>query len=336
MTEVKKRSKKDNFYFTVFQKIKEGLNPAQISKALNISKQGLQYYISKLKRGGHIQRKGYGTWGVLKEVKDFSMGMGLTKPLTNLHALEIKFPIISGQIPDKDWIIKNQLKNWLPKYKGLANLGGLTLRNNNNKSLTVWAKSRNILDLNEVDNLAFKIKAFIHEYFKNKYDVVLDVFNCETKNLNLATEDKQSESMIREGEKFELNLNKKAEKIFPPDSIDAKAWIDGSPFDFSAETNDKEWKRAYLHMPFKIMGLAESMPVIQEYNKNIMLHMAVQEKQLENLELANHLNLENLKTQKRIQLMLGEEPLPGHSYRPAIRKINGKIKLKQKTLHDFF
>ncbi len=55
---------------------------------------------------------------------------------------------------------------------------------------------------------------------------------------------------------------KKAEKIFPKDNIDSKAWLDGSPFKFSAESNDKEWKRWYLGMPFMIRDmfiLQESM-----------------------------------------------------------------------------
>lgn len=182
--------------------------------------------------------------------------MRVEKPTTNLHALQIKIPIIIGKIKDSDWDIKNKLNNWIPKYKELNMLGGITIRNNNNKSITVFAKTRDLDKLGEVDNLAFKMKAFVHEYFK-KQGVTLDVFNAETKNLNLATEDKQAENMLKKGEKFELNLKKQAEKIFPKDSISAKAWLDGSPFKFSVETNDKEWKREYLSMPFRIKDLLE-------------------------------------------------------------------------------
>ncbi|GAH91452.1 unnamed protein product, partial [marine sediment metagenome] len=52
--------------------------------------------------------------------------------------------------------------------------------------------------------------------------------NCQTKNLNLATQDKEAEEMISKGERFELDLNKIAEKIFKKDRIKGKAWIDGS------------------------------------------------------------------------------------------------------------
>lgn len=292
--EVKKRSKNNDFYLIVFQRIKAGLNPAQLSKELNISKQKLKYYTDWLKREGYIRRKGYGSWEILKEVKTFSLGLRVDKPMPNLHALQINFPILEGKIDDKDWIVRNKLRNWLPKYKGMTNLGGLTLRNNNNKSLTIFAKSRDILDLAEVDNLAFKIRAFAHEYFKNKYGVILDVLNCKTTNLNLATEDKASESMIRKGEMFQLNLNKKAEKIFPKDNMDAWAKIDGSPFKFSAETDDKEWKREYLRMPFRIRNIDGSMFLLEKYNKNLELHIQVQREQL--------------RTQKAIQRSLGRLP----------------------------
>lgn len=249
--EVKKRSKKIDFYLTVFNLIKSGERLPGICKILNISKQNLKYYTDKLKAGGHIVRIGYGVWEVKKEVKTFSLGSRVDKPITNLHALQINIPILRGKIKDTDWQTKEKLNNWIPKYKGVDNLGGLTIKNNNNKSITIFAKSRNISNLNEVDNLAFKIKAYIVEYMRLR-GVALDVFNAQTKNLNLATEDKDSESMLRKGERFELDLNKTAENIFPKDNMEAKAWLDGSPFKFSVESNDKEWKRYYLGMPFSI------------------------------------------------------------------------------------
>ncbi len=262
MKQVKKQVKKENFYFTVYNLISKGINPKDICSNLNISKQKLQYYLNYLKEQGFIRKLGYGTW---KEVKTFSMGMKEDKPLTNLHALQIKIPILKGCIRDNDWQIKNKLNNWLPKYKNFNIMGGIGIRNNNNKSITIWPKTRNISDLDEVDNLAFKLRAFAYDYFK-KEDVILDIFNCETKNLNLATEDRDAKGLNRKGEKFELNLGKKAEKIFPKDNIDAKAWIDSSPKPFTAETNDKEWKRWYLSMPFMIR---DSMEVLNSMAHNL-------------------------------------------------------------------
>lgn len=258
--EVKKTSKKTDFYLTILTEITDLGRINHIPKKHSISKQNLNYYVSYLKNSGFIQKKGYGVWVITekgkKQVKDFSLGKKVEKPVTNLHALQINFPILQGKIYDKDWQIINKLKNWIPKYKKLDNLQGLTMRNNNNKSLTVMAKSRDISNLDEVDNLAFKIKAFVYEFFKNQ-GVILDVFNCKTKSMHLETEDKQAKGIIRKGEKFVLNLKKKSEKIFPKDDIDAKAWLDSSPYPFSAGTNDKEWKREYLGMPFRIKNMFE-------------------------------------------------------------------------------
>ncbi len=261
MAKSKKEVKSKNFYLTIFDLIKDGLNPAGIQRKLGISKQNIKYYTDYLKKEGYINNIGYGTWEVKKEVKTSSLGKKVEKPTTNLHALQITIPILKGKIKDSNWQLKNKLNNWIPKYKGLDILGGLTIRNNNNKSITIFAKTRDIKDLNEVDNLSFKIRAYMSQYMRLK-GVVLDVFNAKVTNLNLATEDKESESMIRKGEKFELDLKKKSEKIFQKDNIDGKAWIDGSPFKFSTETNDLEWKREYLSMPFRIRDMLRVFPKI--------------------------------------------------------------------------
>jgi len=50
--------------------IKSGLNPAKISEKHNISKTTLDYSISKLKKLGCIEKIGYGTWNVIRELKE--------------------------------------------------------------------------------------------------------------------------------------------------------------------------------------------------------------------------------------------------------------------------
>lgn len=271
--EVKKTSKNSDFYFTIINKMKEGNSPAKISQDLNISKQKLNYYIRNLKNEGVIEKKGYGTWEVKKEVKKRSLGSA--KPLTNLHALQIRFPILSGTIQDDDWEIKEKLKHWLPKYTSLKALGGLRIKNNNNKSITVWAEERNIENLEEIDKLSYQIRDYIYEYFRLKHNVELDKYDCEVKNLDIATEDKNAEGMRRKGEKFVINFDKQAEKVFKKDNMQSKAMIDGSPFNFSAETNDKEWKRAYLNMPFNMQKLMDATMYIAE---NYASHVGVVEK----------------------------------------------------------
>ncbi len=298
-----KEVKGKNFYLMVHDLISKGINPKDICFKLNISKQNLQYYLNYLKENGFIRKLGYGVWEV---VKTFSLGLK-DKPTTNLHALQIRIPILKGRIRDNDWQIKNKLNNWLPKYKNFNIMGGIGIRNNNNKSLTIWAKTRDIKDLNEVDNLAFKMRAFVYEYFK-KEDVILDIFNAETKNLNLATEDKDAKGLNRKGEKFELNLLKKAEKIFPKDNIDAKAWIDSSPKPFTAETNDKEWKRWYLSMPFMIR---DSMDVLNSMAHNLAYVAENYKSHVGMVKQGTEVNKESLKLFKKINRILSQKKLNG-------------------------
>jgi len=304
--EVQKTSRevqKKSLDFYVYEKIKNGYSPSQIVEKSNLSKQKVDYYISKLKRLDLIKKISYGVWEAKKELnqkqlkevqkikksKLFSIGATNTNE-THLHALQIKIPILKGTINDKNWEIKERLNNWIPKYTTLKELGGLEIKNNNNKSITVWAKPRFIKNVDDIHKLTHAILLYLGSYFKVKDNVDLDTINAEVKNLDTATEDKNAESMRGNGEKFKLNLNKKCEKILPKDNRDGKAWIDGSPFKFSAETNDTDWKREYLNMPFNIKHLLYSLPALDEYNKNLKLHIKVQEEQL--------------KTQKEIQQLL--------------------------------
>lgn len=61
-----KRSKNfRNFYFTVYDYIKQGFNPAQIAKKTGKSKQALNHYIRQLRACKAISKVGYGVWNAL-------------------------------------------------------------------------------------------------------------------------------------------------------------------------------------------------------------------------------------------------------------------------------
>jgi hypothetical protein len=265
-----KDSKNYGFYLAIFNFIKNGKSPALISKELGISKQKVYYYTNILKKQGFIGKHSKNNWFV--QVKTFSLG---TRPKSNLHAFQIKIPISTGNIGVKDWEIKEELKNWTPTYKTFNDLGGITIKNNNNKSITLFVHTREIKDLKEIDEIGKDVVLWAYNQFWRDFKVKLDMDRAETKMLHIATEDKQSEEMIKKGEKFELDLNKKAEKVFKNDKIDAKAWIDGSPFNFTAETNDKEWKRAYLNMPFTTQ---DSLLLLNYIAKNYASHVGIVEK----------------------------------------------------------
>lgn len=269
--------------------IRDGKTPSFISKSLKLPRQNIYYYTNNLKKWGLIKKVKKGHWRV--NVKTFSLGTSpptFTRPKTNLHALQIKIPIISGKIDDSDWKKGEQLRNWRPTYKRFKELGGITLKNNNNRSVTLFLKERDISQLKDVKELTINTISWANSYFREK-NVVLDLLNSEVKNLDIATEDKEAESKRGKGEKFELDLDKKSEKLLPKDNINAKAWIDGSPFDFSAETNDLEWKKAYLNMPFAMRNTLQAVHYIAQNYKS---HVGVVEK-LNNL-------LDNPKVKKEI------------------------------------
>lgn len=313
-TESSETSKsKINFYLIIYETLSNDGKLSDIVDKYGISKQNLNFYANKLKSLGIIERVNkknvYLGWKVLKtlnkeqlleEVKVKKVkGKSKTsigtreRPETNLHALQVKIPILSGKINDSEWEIKEKLTNWIPKYTKLKELGGLRIKNNNNKSITVWAEQKSIRNVDEVHKLTHAILLYLGSYFNVKYSVKLDTINAQVKNLDIATEDKEADHMRGKGEKFTLNLNKECEKILKNDrGRKAKAWIDGSPYKFSAETNDTEWKREYLNMPFSIKHLVYSLPALEEYNRNLKLHLKVQEEQL--------------RTQKELQKLLLE------------------------------
>lgn len=280
---VKKRSEKNlrevkklNFSLAIFNKIKEGKSPADMCREWKISKNKLKYYTDFLKKQNIIGKHKNGDWYV--KVKSFPLGTRddfFTKPKTNLHALQISMPIISGKIDDSKWEIKEKLKNWTPKYKQLDIFDGITIKNNNNKSLTIFPHSRNIESVEEIDKLAYEIRDSLYIYFKSK-GVILDVENTTIKNLDIGTEDLrgQESGMLKKGEKFTLDLDRYAEITFKKDKRNAKAWLDGTPFDFTAETNDKLWKRDYLAMP---TNTREIHGMLKFVAKNYASHVGIVE-----------------------------------------------------------
>jgi hypothetical protein len=56
-----------NFNLFIFEHIKRGLSPSQISKQFNLSLPRISYYLSSLIKQGFIKKVGYGTYNILKE-----------------------------------------------------------------------------------------------------------------------------------------------------------------------------------------------------------------------------------------------------------------------------
>jgi hypothetical protein len=87
LKQVKILTTKNNFNFTILSLLKQGKNPAKISKDLSISMPNLAYYLRRMKKDGLIVKRGYGVWEVLKEVKILTKyGSDLPKDYVRGHA----------------------------------------------------------------------------------------------------------------------------------------------------------------------------------------------------------------------------------------------------------
>jgi len=94
----------------IISEIKAGKNPSKISKEHKINKKTLQNHLGELKKMGCIEKVGYGTWKVLKEVLVSSKATSLKKQIRG-HAFnwKVKFK------KEIDW--KRRLKNNKIKYQ---------------------------------------------------------------------------------------------------------------------------------------------------------------------------------------------------------------------------
>lgn len=111
--------------------LEEEMNPSQVAKKLNISKQKLQYYLSMLKRDGFIQKIGYGVWKIIKpfDKKEVKKATHITS--TNVvvskskdvrghgFMFRLKLPVIGAWDKRREWLDHKKVD-----YKRLKNLGG--------------------------------------------------------------------------------------------------------------------------------------------------------------------------------------------------------------------
>ena len=97
----KNSTRNQMFYLPILNELKQSTNLSKIREKLNISKQQLNYYLRRFKKGGLITQKGRGWYEVVKQSKNSTKyGFLLKKDLIRGHAYiwEIKLP---GKI--KNW-----------------------------------------------------------------------------------------------------------------------------------------------------------------------------------------------------------------------------------------
>jgi len=151
-----KNNKSKSFYLTIYNQIKEGVRSSEICKRINISKQGLNYYLSSLKRSECIRKVGYGVWEICGEFDEKKVKE--TIRITKYHPVNIKRDSVRGhafqfklKIPKlRNWEKREEvLKKKGIEFKELDHLIGkdqeLTLKGRKiwltNKSVIIFEKS---------------------------------------------------------------------------------------------------------------------------------------------------------------------------------------------------
>ncbi len=267
---------KNNFYFTILLELK--LNYKQtlnnIAKKHNISKQKLNYYARQLKEESLIKKLGYGTWQITekgliklrsKKIDDRDVDnvdqderiFKLKRKQADLHKYNFYFPIIDGFIDFTElggYEPKKGLKGWKPQYLDKDKPFRIKFRNNNNKSITAFVKSRKITDAKKIKEIADLVIQYTYAFFK-RHGLTVDRENAYCEDIHIEVTDEVVEKKLQKGDQITVKLNKLREKITPKDpDKEAHAWADTSP-EPSLGTDDPEWWDAFLRQPLTIKDM---------------------------------------------------------------------------------
>ena len=80
----------------------------------------------------------------------------------DMHNIQLKIPILSGQIDLKKQggKITKGFRNWIPEYLEIYQPIKMTVRNNNNKSLSVFLASGKIKGLSDIETIINNSKKY--------------------------------------------------------------------------------------------------------------------------------------------------------------------------------
>lgn len=287
--------KEFDFYFTILNLINQNHNPTHISKTLNRSKQAVNHYIKVLKGWGIIEKRGYGVWEVKKDkytdfITQYGKNIRRSKSATsgslstftsfksNIHALEVLIPIIKGGLDlvrDFEGYVHKGLKGWIPEYKRFFSPLGFTIRNNNNRSVSVFLWSRELPRSFDITGLVTGLVVCVYDLLKKK-GVVLNIFESKVKNLHLSVSNDDLDRVFNKGEHFEVLLGRSCDKVLPFDGVrGAKAWVDSSPY-LGVETNDVGYRNNLVMMPERVLALCGSVKCLDDNLKPVLSELSVQ------------------------------------------------------------
>jgi hypothetical protein len=212
---VKKEVQSKGFYLTLFERLKQGLTPMEISKEFNISKQNLNYYIRQLKNKGLIEKKGYGVWEVGGQIEH---ALILSKKTIRGHAFIWKVNLQK----EIDW--KNVLKQSKIDFKLVRNCIPRAFINNKKvwfgrKTLTIY-ESNSFYGENAVESRKYAVVSLRETIDTIQKIIGINLFPCEF------TPAREHYALIKNDLAKQVNRN--GEKIYIRDSRGEWMWMDMS------------------------------------------------------------------------------------------------------------
>lgn len=293
----------------ILQLIKAGSNPSKICEGHKIPKQTLDYSVNKLKKLGCIEKKGYGVWEFIKEVpevpKDTRKGDSDFKKQIRGHAFiwKIKFydPII--------W--EKFIKNSSIKYSLICRKKVFRIVFENRK---IWLTKDGIIIYEPIDFMgdsSFQVKGMAVFNMDIIVKKLLKKLKIKEQKYKFTTS-REHYGIIRNELARQYNERKEKMQIRGEDGT-VWLWIDDSLSLGELETDEpvvnrqvQNWYNDHKRTNFqmtpsriinnfdrvdkKLINLNGVFPAMSEYNKNLKLHIKVQEEQL--------------KTQKQTQKIL--------------------------------
>ena len=278
----------------------EGLYPSKIAKILNCNKRQISYYLRKFENLGLIIL--YSKYPKLYELTDDGKEMlqssrYISDKQIRLENYQIKIPIVVDnpniQVYDK---VNEMFTNWIPKYIKLDFPYILTLEKTP-QNIIVWIKGQKFpKDKSYFLNLGIltaQVLMFVKEFFRYKYNIVIDITKANVIGMEQANDISELDEEIQPSTKFTLNLNRKSETILGTSEMDAKAWIDRSQGPAEVESNDLSYEEKLILMPERVEHMfiknrqrdEETRNILNEYSKQIALHLEVQQKTKETLDI---------------------------------------------------
>lgn len=270
-----------------------------LTKILKKHRSTIHETVQKCNRMGLIEKigkkplvlnlTGKGKMYLMRIEKNMNVGfssLGVRKKKIRVHRLSIKFNLLCDEKENVSWDKVIKVKNWSKKFKKIV------FRDFN---FTIEKTSKSIiLYLNvELDkSLSFNselIKFILRsvrfaDYYLSKRGVRFDDLSGEVLHQHLAS-DELSNELVDSKSTVEIDLNRRAESVFPT-KMSGKAWLDYSKSKdksiLDIESNDLTYNEKLILVPEKVhsielsqrsvVGMLDNLKV---YNENILLHMSV-------------------------------------------------------------